>query len=767
MKIEVDIKQIKDAPINNGTSLDKRKIKILKQELLMGNPTTYLVSGYRGVGKTSFIKTLVNEIKSESELNKVSSNKATLVSEGSFIKRIVSKIKFIFLKTKKVTDKGLNDDKHKTRIFIHLNVGKYSGFSNVLRSLIREIYWGLSNSREDVKNTLKENPELFYEIELIYARTFHEIEAKESYLENEETIKSFLFSANLRNIITRISTFLLGSLSFINYIKDGNWYSYVIPVILLIGLLISFEYSKKKSKTNTKELNRKTFFDDEVAEFQLTRIVSKLSDIGIEIVFIIDELDKIEKEEDINSLISDLKPLMLLGKSNYILIFGQKMLYRYLMADVLDNNMLSSIFTRNVHIPLLNKSGFEKYFISLIGEENYSDDLVKKYLDSKILLSNRIFRKFISIIRNDIKFDEYNKTYIEIDGKDEIMLTNATISLVVYQVEEEIIEVTKDNIEEGVIDFLISNLYIAIKNMKRLRPISFEIDDILKNKNFIDDEFASAYLNYIRENIQSLIDKMLEQQLLEVDEVGVLKSNETEEEIKTRYKWSENAVLGKINNNNAYDYLDEFIRFEKWLRDLFYQSQKYILNKPYGKVNSALQIFNALKKERIISKGVGEEFYSLSKVRNQIVHGEELSDFEKESLISFSEDLSRVKAIIFEEVMISTVKAFNTNSYRQIDTSDLIYDVDMIVNNVAFEFKTFKYETSIKKYLKGLNMKTKEYTNDFEELRVIILLDGEIEKDNILSEINSLENSLIVKVKLIEEIEIFKLQDFLRVKIIN
>ena len=48
MKIEVDIKQIKDAPIENATSLDKTKIDMLKQELIMGNPTTYLVSGYRG-----------------------------------------------------------------------------------------------------------------------------------------------------------------------------------------------------------------------------------------------------------------------------------------------------------------------------------------------------------------------------------------------------------------------------------------------------------------------------------------------------------------------------------------------------------------------------------------------------------------------------------------------------------------------------------------------------------------------------------------------
>ena len=265
-------------------------------------------------------------------------------------------------------------------------------------------------------------------------------------------------------------------------------------------------------------------------------------------------------------------------------------------------------------------------------------------MDSKILLSNRIFRKFISIIRNDIRFDEQGKTYIEINEHDEVLLTNATISSLLHQVEEEITVATEGNIEEGVKDFLVSNLYIAIKNMKRMRPISFEIDDILKNKNFTDDEFASAYLNYIRKNIQSTIDKMLEVNLLEV--VEDLQDDESVG--KVRYKWTEKAALGKIHSN-PYAYLDEFIRFERWLRELFYQVQKYILKEAYVKTNSLMQIFKTLRGEGVLSEGIVEEFYMLNKVRNQIVHGEELTDAEKESLVTFSEDLRYFKAVILKK----------------------------------------------------------------------------------------------------------------------
>jgi uncharacterized protein YutE (UPF0331/DUF86 family) len=754
MKIEVDIKQIKDAPIENATSLDKTKINMLKQELIRGNPTTYLVSGYRGVGKTSFIRTLVSEINLGLDIGDLNSEEDAH-GDNDFLRRIVTKLKRAAFRSKEIQAGIINKEKNKKKVFINLNIGKCNGFSNILRSLIREVFWGLNNSDEEIKKLLSENPKLFSEIKLIYARTFEDIELKE----NEETVKSFLFSVNFRTLIIRIATFLLGSISFINYIKSGHWLSYIVPIIILLVLLISFEYSDKKTKVKNKELNRKTFYDDEVAEFQLTRIISKLDEIGIEIVFIIDELDKIEKEEDINSLISELKPLMLMGKSNYILIFGQKMLYKYLMADVLDNNILASIFTRNIHIPLLSKVGFEEYFISLIGEENYKNDIVKKYLDSKVLLSNRIFRKFIGIIRNDIRFDEQGKTYIEINEHDEILLTNATISSLLYQVEEEIIVATEGNIEEGVKDFLVSNLYIAIKNMKRMRPISFEIDDILKNKNFTDDEFASAYLNYIRTNIQSTIDKILEVNLLEV--VEDLQDDESVG--KVRYRWTEKAALGKIHSN-PYAYLDEFIRFERWLRELFYQVQKYILKESYVKTNSLMQIFKTLRGEGILSEGIVEEFYMLNKIRNQIVHGEELTDVEKESLVTFSEDLMYFKAVIFEEVMISAVRALNSDIKNETYSNNLNYNADTIVGDVAFEFKIFRYEKGLEKFLE--NIQQIGYINDLKEVRGVILLDGELSKKVIQNKVDNLISSNKggnLRIKVIERVEMFELQDFLEV----
>jgi DNA polymerase III delta prime subunit len=746
MRIHVDLKKIIDAPIENASSIDRNKMKTIKQELIMGNPTTYLVSGYRGVGKTSFIKTLITEINAESDGSKSNSPEKS-----------VGILKRLFCKKKTVMN---YDVERKNKIFIHLNVGKYSGFSNILRCLVREIYWGLNNGSEQVRRLLKENTDLYSEIELIYARTFQDVEIKNSDIENDETEKSFLFSTNFRTLLVRISTVLLGSVSFINYIKGGDWKSYVIPIIILTFLLFSFEYAKKKSRINKREFNRKTFYDDEVAEFQLIRIISRLDDLGIELVFIIDELDKLDKEEDILSLISDLKPLMLLGKSNYMLIFGQKMLYKYLMADVLDNNILSSIFTRNIHIPLLSKSGFESYFVALIGENNLNDLIIRRYLDAKILLSNRIFRRFIAIIRNDIVFDNNGQTYIEIKENDQVLLTNATISTILFQVEEEIIQETMGNIEEGVKDFLVSNLYIAVKSMKRMRPVSFTIDDILKNKNFIDDEFASAYLNYIRKYIKSIIDKMINQNLLEaVKEMNYEENNEENEKI--RYRWTESAVLDKVNNS-PFAYLDEFIKFESWLRDIFYQLQKYFFNKPYVRSISIMKILNELSKEEVISGGNIKDFARLNETRNKIVHGHEITENEKESLVTFSQDLRNFKSFIFEKTMIFLINRINDRILVNESMNFFNYYEGVVVKKVLFEFKIVLYEKNVEKSLE--NLKKIKLNNELVEIRVIILLDNEFNKLSIQNKIAEIsKNNQYIQVKLIEKVDILELEEFLKV----
>lgn len=133
MKIEIDAKKISSSPnlFNYENTLDdetKEILNQLKQQLIFGNNSCFLISGYRGAGKTTLVNILKEEIKK--------SNNKTM--------------------------------------FIHLNFSRYEDYSLVLRKLIREIYMTFLNN-ENYKEIEKKDRELVDSMKLLYERTFFEI----------------------------------------------------------------------------------------------------------------------------------------------------------------------------------------------------------------------------------------------------------------------------------------------------------------------------------------------------------------------------------------------------------------------------------------------------------------------------------------------------------------------------------------------------------------------------------------------------------------
>src|SRR6266498_2567872 len=67
MKIEINHNLLSDSPLNDKnkplfTTINKSAGDLI-EDIVNGNPTCYLVSGYRGAGKSSFIKQIETEIK--------------------------------------------------------------------------------------------------------------------------------------------------------------------------------------------------------------------------------------------------------------------------------------------------------------------------------------------------------------------------------------------------------------------------------------------------------------------------------------------------------------------------------------------------------------------------------------------------------------------------------------------------------------------------------------------------------------------------------
>ncbi|CAH0280717.1 hypothetical protein SRABI80_03708 [Peribacillus frigoritolerans] len=182
-----------------------------------------------------------------------------------------------------------------------------------------------------------------------------------------------------------------------------------IPVAFIISKL-TFTLEKKRS--NDQQV--KTLYDDEIAEIRLLESVKSLSSIGVKVIFVIDELDKIEDDKAIETLIGELKPLFLSGEATFILVTGQQYVQKLEKSTYELDPVLPSLFSNSYHIPLLTKEGLDQHFKEIVHfPENalelseFSDKqklYYESFRDAMILRSNRITRKFIMLLKSEVNW---------------------------------------------------------------------------------------------------------------------------------------------------------------------------------------------------------------------------------------------------------------------------------------------------------------------------------------------------------------------------
>ena len=699
MKVYVNIDRITDAPIEDKNILQSLiENNNLVSELQKSKPTTYLVSGYKGVGKTSYIKALKKEII----------------------------------------------EKDKNTFFVHINVGKYSNFPTFLRALIRELYREINNS--DIKTSIQEkNPNLMDELNLIYDRTFNSIELKQNSSHLVEKVINNGFKIDLNQFITRLLISGVGVSAIITYIKNGDIYTYLFLLILCGGLLFNFERKKIQKQNKMIELNRVTIYDDEVAEYQLIRIIEELNKVECRINFVVDELDKIEKEEEINNLIGEMKPLMLLGYANFILISGQRLFYKYQLADTIDDAIISSLFAKVIHIPLASVETIENYFNDLINiadNASLNKELVDAYLNSRILLSHKILRKFINLIRQDIKFDNNGKCYINInEEKKSIYLTDSKLIQVIEKVEKDYI--FEKDYEDGIKDLLISHLYIGAKRIKKLKPLDFEISDIIESDDLKQPDYTINYLNSISETINQLLESMVEADLLDKFVV-----NEDAEMYK--YKWKESVAIEEQNNITGN--LEEFIFVETLIRQMidvmFKMNLIYARNLSTKSTYSFTECLAILDDNQVLNINVFRELWELQGIRDTIIQGKKFSENQKKQLVYFDKNVTKLKYLIFEEFIYFLLQKNNRNISREVDGFDFVMDKIVIESKLR---KKPNYQW-IRRAIMNNILRFEASQGSYEQLIIIVFCQNTTDKE-------------LIKLK--EKIIEMDLTDNITVKIIN
>ncbi|MGN4425697.1 AAA family ATPase [Bacillus cereus group sp. MYBK30-1] len=527
IKVSVNFEEFKRLKVfsnqnNTNTDYSGSIVSQLSQDIHNSNPAPYLLSGYRGVGKTTLIKKVEKELK------------------------------------------NLSVNENKTRIFVYVSIPKYQDITLILRKISRALYKAILEYEEKHTN-FQFDEKIKSKVEMLYMKTFYEI--TDSYkiinkLENQVTLSSELnLKKFLNSIIPPVVVFLV-SLSSLNISMNFGMVSSVISAIwLVLEAKTSYKYSNSRQKEKEDVIKR--LYDNEIAEVELIEVLKEISN-DISVVLVLDEIDKIEKDDEVSTLVNELKPLMLSEYVYTVLVTGQNLFYQYHLANSKDNAVISSLFSKVVHVPILDINIFEKMIDGIFENvEKKNRDLTKYYLKNKIFEANRIPRRFFSLIQQDIEWDN-NKAYININPEQSYYLKwNSEVFDIITNIEDEL----KDEYEysQGIVDFLLNQLYNWVKKIIS-SGTGFTKETILMNS--VEDSHPLKEFKALEDYLDSLLNKMLESN-------KIIKVESSEEEIKYQIKYNRELLKGmkgkstSLENEHNINYLNKVYSFIEMINKIY------------------------------------------------------------------------------------------------------------------------------------------------------------------------------------------------------
>ncbi len=461
MKILINHKLLSDSPFCDEnrdlfTSTNYGS-KDLIQDIKNGTPTCYLISGYRGAGKSSFIRKLEFEIKEQKD-------------------------EAVTLENKKAIKK-------KEIVFVHTNFSKYHNQTYLLRKLIRGLYLQVKQlpSFKVIKkeeSTLPVGERSVELLEQLYEKTFYDTST--SSLATNKKVKVTVFDIDIMSLLKVMLP--LATLIFFTLNSIHNYFN-ITTVVNIIGIaasifkgvsgFLNIKVSKSKSKTEQEDFNRKSMYDDEIADHHFLYLL-KAFDKKYKVVFVLDELDKVD-DYDIDKLLNEMKPYLVSGMASFIVVAGQNLFYKYEKSKLEDDALLSTLFAKCIHISLLSREEFQLLFSKLIveGQPQLSTDetrLLNGYIDYLIYLSKRVPRKFISLIRQQLSWNDTQAT-LEINKTEKEYIIYSQIIDIIDSIDDK--EIAAEGFDEALRDYFITQLFLKT-HLILSKKTKFSIAEILK-----------------------------------------------------------------------------------------------------------------------------------------------------------------------------------------------------------------------------------------------------------------------------------------------
>jgi len=266
-----------------------------------------------------------------------------------------------------------------------------------------------------------------------------------------------------------------------------------------VASFFTLKQSWRKSNTEQTDFSRKTLFDDEIADHYFLTLLRLFCDNSFNIVFVLDEMDKVEKDRRDN-LLTEIKPFMLAGYASFIAVAGQSLYYKYRQSHTEDDSILSSIFTKNVHVDLLSRHGFHALFDRLVINSNTENDFNKglqnQFVDSLIFKSKRLPRKFIQLIRENLQWTG-DTSFLQIPETDQQSTVYSKMLDIIGSIEEN--EIAAEPFEAAERDYFVMQLLIDCMSILQNSNAEFALEHFFKNsKKDEDGEDIPVYLDFTK-----------------------------------------------------------------------------------------------------------------------------------------------------------------------------------------------------------------------------------------------------------------------------
>lgn len=359
-----------------------REVTMLTNDLLNRDEGAVLVSGYRGVGKTSFVYKCLREVLNQ--------EKDTLV---------------ILLNAVQLQDDG-----------------------SVVKNLIRRLYSSISNG-DSVKKEERQYLQALYRKAVSKEFSLQENLQRRSEVSatstKEQGIGVNLSERDWRTIVL-LTSWSLAVILQIFPATAWKWFNEIVPLLFALPIPFGFnlwyrrktvEEEKNSSLGTASELYK---FDNSVGnlESDLRDLHEQLHECGHKLIYVIDELDKLATAQAALDILSKLKTLFTLSKAIFVFIGDEELYGKANVKTSPQNNFRPKEYTYFTHKYFIARPSWRDlsgYIDEIVDDKDVDDATYNDFKHGLLLDSQNDFFDLLERIRDRITSYDGQQPLIEFE----------------------------------------------------------------------------------------------------------------------------------------------------------------------------------------------------------------------------------------------------------------------------------------------------------------------------------------------------------------